>query len=300
MYPLAEREDYDIMKLVVGCGYLGSRVAGLWHARGERVAVVTRSGNRASEFQRAGYLPVVADVTEAASLDGVRKLGEIDTVLYAVGYDRAAGRTRREVYVDGLGELLDALPSSVKRFMYISTTGVYGQTDGSWIDQDSPCQPASEGGRVCLEAESLLRRHSIAARAIILRMAGLYGSGRIPRREELIAGKPLTADPDGWLNLIHVEDAASVVLAVETQVEPPHTFLVSDGKPVVRREYYAEAARLLGAPPPVFAREEDRGPSDTRGNTDKRVNNARLIIEIGYQLRFPTYKQGLAASIGSS
>ena len=285
------------MKLIVGCGYLGSRVAERWLAQGERVAVVTRSAQRASEFQRASYLPVVADVTDPASLERVRQLSEIHTVLYAVGYDRAAGKSRREVYIDGLGNLLDALPSTVERLIFISTTGVYGQTDGSWIDEASPCQPASEGGRVCLEAESVLRRHSIAARAIILRMAGLYGPGRIPRREELMAGKPLTADPEAWLNLTHVEDAARVVLAVEAQVEPPRTFLVSDGNPVMRREYYAEAARLLGAPPPVFAREEDRGPSDARGHTDKRVNNARLIDEIGYQLQYPSYKEGLKASI---
>ncbi|MEX2140998.1 MAG: SDR family oxidoreductase [Pirellulales bacterium] len=288
------------MKLIVGCGYLGSRVARLWQARGVTVAVVTRSADRARQFQQAGYLPVVADVTDAASLDRVRRLSDVDTVLYAVGYDRAAGKARREVYVEGLGRVLDALPSSVQRFIYISTTGVYGQTDGSWIDEESSCDPASEVGRMFLEAESVLRGHSIAARAIILRMAGLYGPGRIPRREELIAGKPLAADPDAYLNLIYVDDAARVVLAVENQVEPPRMYLVSDGHPVVRREYYAEAARLLGAPSPVFAHKQDRGPSDARGNTDKRVNNARLINEIGYQLQYSTYKQGLAASTGSS
>jgi nucleoside-diphosphate-sugar epimerase len=285
------------MKLIVGSGYLGSRVARLWHTGGEKVAMVTRSASRAREFQQAGFLPIVADVTDAASLDRVRDLSEVDTVLYAVGFDHASGKARREVYVDGLGRLLDELPVSVQRVIYISTTGVYGQTDGNWIDEESPCEPASEGGRVCLEAESLLRRHSVAARAIILRLAGIYGPRRIPRREELMAGKPLMADADAYLNLIHVDDAARVVLAVEARTEPPRIYLVSDGHPVVRREYYAEAARLLGAPTPVFAREEDRGRHEARGNTDKRVNNARLINEIGYQLQYSTYKQGLAASI---
>ena len=288
------------MNLVIGCGYLGSRVARLWQQHGDQVAVVTRSAQRASEFQQTGYLPVVADVTDAISLQRIRKIGEIDTVLYAVGFDRAAGKPKREVYVEGLRNVLDALPPTVQRLVYIGTTSVYAQTDGSWIDEESPCQPASEGGHVSLEAESVLHGHTAATRAIVLRLAGIYGPGRIPRREDLVNGKPLAADPHAYLNLIHVDDAARVVLAVASQVEPPRTYLVSDGNPVLRGEYYAQAARLLGAPSPKFAACDERGLAASRGNTNKRINNARLVNEIGYQFLYPTYQQGLRASIDSS
>jgi nucleoside-diphosphate-sugar epimerase len=152
---------------------------------------------------------------------------------------------------------------------------------------------------VSIEAEAVLHASSLAERAIVLRLAGLYGPNRIPRREDLVSGKSLAADPAAFLNLIHVDDAARIVVAVEAQARPPCAYLVSDGCPVVRGEYYAEAARLLGAPQPTFAEADKRSKPDTRGNTDKRINNSRLITEIEFQLQYPSYKQGLAASIGS-
>jgi nucleoside-diphosphate-sugar epimerase len=284
-----------LMKLVVGCGYLGSRVAALWREENESVAVVTRSAERALRLQADGYLPVVADVTDRPSLDRLRRLGSIDSVLYAVGYDRASGNTMREVYVEGLRAILDALPTSIQRIIYISTTGVYAQNDGSLIDEDSACEPTRGAGRVCLEAESVLRGHAAGTRAIILRLAGIYGPGRIPRREELLSGKPIAALPDAWLNLVHVDDAARIVLAVDEQVRPPRLYVVSDGHPVQRREYYAEAARLLRAPPPDFSVGEPQTLTDRRGSTDKRVNNARLRSEVRFDFQYPSFREGLSA-----
>jgi nucleoside-diphosphate-sugar epimerase len=285
------------MKLVVGCGYLGSRVAELWQAHDESVAVVTRSTERAGRLKADGYVPIVADVTDPQSLEKLRQLGSVDGLIYAVGFDRAAGQAMREVYVEGLRSVLDTLPQSVEPFIYISSTGVYSQNDGRWINEDSPCEPTRDAGRVCLEAESVLRRHAVGSRAIILRLAGIYGPGRIPSRNELISGRPVNAASDAWLNLIHVDDAARIVLAVEKQVRPPRLYLVSDGHPVRRREYYAEAARLLRAPPPVFSDAPAEALSDRRGNSDKRVNNARLRSEVRFDFQYPSFREGLAASI---
>jgi nucleoside-diphosphate-sugar epimerase len=285
------------MKLVVGCGYLGSRVARLWRAQNESVAVVTRSAERAGRLQADGYVPVVADVTDPASLKLLDELGSIDTVLYAVGFDRAAGKGMREVYVEGLRALLDTLPTSVERIIYISTTGVYSQNDGGWIDESSVCQPAREAGRVFLEAESLLTEHALGPRAIILRLAGIYGLGRIPRRNELLSGQPVTAAADAWLNLIHVDDAARIVLAAEKQVRPPRVYLVADGHPVRRRDYYAQASRLLKAPPPVFSNLEPQVQEDRRGITNRRVNIARLTSEVRFDFQYPSFREGLRACI---
>src|SRR4051794_19097800 len=103
-----------MVKLVVGCGYLGARVARLWRASGEQVHVVTRKLERAREFERAGYLPIVADVTRPESLAG---LPAADTVLFAVGFDRASGATIEQVYVTGLQAVLHGLPSNTKKFI---------------------------------------------------------------------------------------------------------------------------------------------------------------------------------------
>jgi nucleoside-diphosphate-sugar epimerase len=165
-------------RLIVGCGYLGSRVGQRWLAEGGRaqnglaegghVHVVTRSRQRAANLKEQGYAPIVADVTDRASL---ARLPPVSTVLYAVGFDRAAGSSMRQVYVDGLAAVLDALPAGVRRLIYISSTSVYGQTDGSWIDEDSPTVPTRENGRICLEAERTLMAHRLGGQAIILRLA---------------------------------------------------------------------------------------------------------------------------------
>jgi nucleoside-diphosphate-sugar epimerase len=287
------------VKLVVGCGYLGSRVARLWRAQGETVAVVTRSADRAREFKEAGYTPIVADISNSRSLTEIESLAPLDSVLYAVGYDRSSVGSKRDIYVEGLRNVLNALGDSVGRFIYVGTIGVYGQNDGSWIDEDAPCEPTREDGRIHLEAEGVLRNHACGSRAFVLRLAGIYGPGRIPRREELAAGKPVNASPDAYLNLIHVEDAAQIVLAIEKQIQPPRLYLVSDGHPVVRREYYAEVSRLLAAPTPTFAPLDDKASEKHRGHSNRRVSNARLRSEVDFEFQYPDYKSGLAAIVAS-
>lgn len=279
-------------KLIVGCGYLGSRVARLWRDAGHEVFAMTRAPARAKQWGELGLRPIVGDVTCALKLD---TLPAADTVLYAVGFDRGAGHDQREVYVDGLRNVLDALPRSVGRFIYISSTSVYGQNDGSWVDEASPCEPAGANGQVCLDAERLLQSHSLGKRATVLRLAGIYGPGRIPRASALRAGEPIPAPPEGWLNLIHVDDAAAVVLAAEAAAQPAALYTVSDGAPVPRRDYYAELSRLLEAPPPRY--DSTGGTPSRRAPTDKRVGNARMLADLRVSLVYPSYREGLAAIV---
>jgi nucleoside-diphosphate-sugar epimerase len=217
--------------------------------------------------------------------------------LYAVGYDRAAGKAMRDVYVQGLRNVLDALPDTTERILYISSTGAYGQSDGQWVDEDSVCQPARDSGRICLEAEAVLRGHRLGERAVVLRLAGIYGPGRIPRQAALVAGEPIAAPSTGWLNLIHVDDAARVALAAEQRIEPPRLYTVSDGRPPQRREYYEELARLLGAPPPQFAEPAIDSPAALRAESNKRVSNARMLAELKVELAYPSFREGLAAIV---
>ncbi|HTU24553.1 MAG TPA: SDR family oxidoreductase [Pirellulales bacterium] len=281
-------------KLIFGCGYLGRRVARRWLSAGETVFAVTRSAARAEDFRREGITPLVADVLRPASLTG---LPVADTVLYAVGYDRTAGESIERVYVDGLAAVLTALPAATGRFIYISSTGVYGQATGERVDEASLCQPTRDGGRACLAAEQLLSAHPLGNRAIILRLAGLYGPGRVPHRQQLLAGEPLAVPAEGWLNLIHVDDAASVVLAAELRARPPRLYVVSDGRPVERRAYYTELARLLGAPPPQFAPPAPGSPALVRSASDKRIDNTRMREELAACLAYPSYREGLAAIV---
>ncbi|HEY1601890.1 MAG TPA: SDR family oxidoreductase [Pirellulales bacterium] len=281
-------------KLVVGCGYLGRRVAERWRAASHEVYAITRSRKHGEEFAQAGIRPIVADVMRLETLTSVPAAA---TVLYAVGYDRTQSRGIEEVYLRGLVNVLNALPSGTGRVIYVSSTGVYGDRGGEWIDEHTPCFPDRTGGKACLAAEEALLAHPRGADSIILRMAGIYGPGRIPSRDALEAGRTIAAPAKGWLNLIHVDDAASVVLAAEQALHGHRYYLVSDGCPINRREYYAELARLLDAPKPRFLSPDATLPSAVRATSDKRVSNARLVRELRVQLAYPSYREGLAAII---
>ena len=283
-------------KLIFGCGYLGQRVAALWRAAGHEVYAVTRSQQRVPALAAAGLVPIVADLASSAELpipQGVR------SVLFAVGYDRGSSQLIHDVYVGGLAWALACLPESVEKFIYISSTGVYGQVTGSEVDEDSPCQPTREGGRACLAAEELLRASKLADKSVILRLAGIYGPGRIPRSQDLLAGKPIDAPAAGWLNLIHVEDAARIVLLAEERAQPPKLYVVSDGQPAQRGDYYRELARLLGAPTPQFTEPPADSPAAQRAASDKRISPRRLFAELQPKLNYLSYREGLAAIVTS-
>ena len=279
-------------KLVIGCGYLGIRVAQRWSNAGEMVYAVTRSAARAEVLRGQGLHPIVADVTDPSSLTS---LPNIETVLYAVGFDRTAGKSKRDVYVNGLAAALAAVPSSVRRFLYVSSTSVYGQQSGEWIDESSPREPCTEEGRICLAAEETLERHALGPVSCILCLAGIYGPGRVPRREALAKGEPIAARPDAYLNLIHVDDATSAVIAAADAETLGPRYLVADSHPVIRREYYRELARLWGQGEPQFAEVVEGTVPTGRGATNKRVSNRRLLGELKLNLKYPSYREGLAA-----
>ncbi len=282
-------------KLIFGCGYLGRRVAQLWHESGHEVYVVTRSSKHARDFEAAGLQPIIADVTLPASLV---KLPRAETVLYAVGYDRTAGKSLEDVYVHGLGAALTAFPSDLGRLVYISSTGVYGATSGDAFDEDSPCHPEREGGRACLAAEQILTQHPLGRRTIVLRLAGLYGPDRIPA----VRNCPRAAPPSAVRWLLEPDSCRRCRprgVGRRTRGTPPRTYIVSDGHPVIRRAYYEELAHLLSAPTPQFETPPENSAALARARVDKRVSNARLLCELGMQLGYPSYREGLAAIVAA-
>lgn len=279
--------------LIVGCGYVGLRAAQEWLRRGETVSALTRSPVRAAEWAALGINPAVGDVLDP---DALRQLPAADLCLYAVGLDRSSGHDQRTVYVDGLRNVLDETRSRIPRLIYLSSTSVYGQDAGEWVNEDSPCRPERENGRVCLDAEQLVREFADLAdapfAAQILRLAGIYGPGRLIGRVDQLRNRTrLTGNPDAWLNLVHVNDLVSAILRLG-EGEPRNSLhLLSDCRPVRRREFYETLAGLAGTPAPVFRSDEDRA-------LNKRCDSSRIREELGFAFRFPTIVEGLESVLG--
>ncbi len=274
-------------KLLIGCGYLGERVAKEWLRQGDEVWALTRSTANAERFASFGLKPVIGDVLDPESL---RKLPAAETVVYAVGFDRASQTSKRTVYVDGLSNVLQQVGAMCERFLYVSSTSVYGQDAGERVDESSPTTPTEESGCICRDAEAVVRQAKSDAN--VLRLAGIYGPGRLLARvEQLRRGERLAGNPEAWLNLIHVDDAVRAVLAAETRGVPGATYLVCDDRPLRRREYYAELAKQAGATAPQF--EELAADSAERRRLNKRCVNQRLRDELRVELQFPTVIEGL-------
>jgi nucleoside-diphosphate-sugar epimerase len=286
--------------LIIGCGYLGQQLGARLERQGERVIGTVRSDDRAAVIAGLGIEPVIADVLAPESLD---RLPQAERIFYCVGFDRSAGPSMRAVYVDGLRNVLDRLNDTVTRFVYASSTGVYGQTDGEWVDESSPTVPQHESGRVCLEAEQVISAwagcHARPAAAIVLRFAGLYGPGRVVRRSIVARGEPIPGDPDKFLNLIHIDDAARAAQAALAIGPAEPIFLASDDRPVTRREYYTRTATILGAPAPRFEPPAPGSPESARDATNKRIANGLIKSRLGLTLLYPDITTGLASCLAS-
>lgn len=283
-------------RVIVGCGYLGSRVAELWRQAGDSVFTVTRSPERAVELANRGFQPVVADVLVPDSLP---KLPPCQTLLYAVGPRGQSTVSRFALYRDGLATVLERWGDQCDQVILISSTGVYGDGARGLVDETHPRNPDREATLALVAAEDLLLSESWARKAIILRLGGIYGPGRLPLLKLLKTRQPLPSDPSGWLNLIYVDDAARATVLVARNARSPEVLNVVDGHPVPRREFYEEVARLFGLSSPVF----ERGDADTstagflhprRGGTGQRwISNRRLVEGYGMTFECPDYRTGL-------
>ena len=203
-----------------------------------------------------------------------------DIVLWAVGFDRSAS-SREAIWLDGLRRFVDALPAPPQRFLYVSSTSVYGDQEGDAITESTAPAPATEGGRCCWQAETLLRERLAPhpqTHVTVLRMAGIYGPDRLLRRvDDLRNQQPLPGSAEQWLNLIHVDDGVRAIDWAATTADPPSLVNVVNAGTLTRHAYYALLAELADAPPPVFG-----GPASGR----PRGGNKRVASEWAGQIPF--------------
>jgi len=271
-------------KLIIGCGYLGRRVAKRWLADGNRVFALTRSTENAELLRTLGVEPILGDVLDTQTL---HSLPAVETMLYAVGFDRQAAASKRDVYVSGLRNVLEVVASRVNKIIYVSSTSVYGQSNGESVSETSPTEPTTEGGCICRDAENILNELA-GDSAMCLRLAGIYGPQRLlARLDSIRSGQPFRGCGDAWLNLIHVDDAVKTVEQCRENWQPGETVNVGDDRPITRSEFYTTLAALVNAPKPKF---------EGGDGLNKRIDNSKLHT-LGVTLDFPSIDEGLPNSL---
>ena len=267
---------------IIGCGYVGSALGRSLAAGGCDCIGTTTTAAREDEIRMLGVRPVTIQLSEIARLNDL--LRDRQVVFLTV----AAGRTRRsyrQVYVDGIKHLLQAATgTAVRRVVYTSSTSVYGQDDGGWVDERSPTEPNTENGRVLLEAETCLLDGSQRGGIVttVLRLSGIYGPGRDPAyRVARQAGQERT-DGEVYLNLIHLDDIVTAMTALLDAKH--HGFLnLSDDRPTTRREYYDRLIASAGLPPIQWT------TGDTRLGCGKRVRNTLIKRTLNLTLKYPRH-----------
>ena len=282
--------------LIMGCGYVGEALAQRLSSAGHTVFGLRRSPpDPGTELP---YVPLIGDLTRPESWSHLP--GPFDWVANCVSSSRGGVAEYRQVYLEGNRNLLEWLRSHpVSAFAYTSSTSVYGQTDGSWVDETAPTQPGTETGQCLVETEQLLltaaQEHGIPVR--ILRVAGIYGPGRGHLFQQFLRGEARLQDQgQRFLNMIHREDVAS---ALEASLERGHSgevYNACDLEPVTQRDFLQWLADQTGRPLPPPA-EPGTGPVRKRGVTHKRVSAAKLRQETNWTPRFPTFREGYAEAL---
>lgn len=273
--------------LVAGCGYVGARVAERLLEDGVRVWGLKRDPSTLP----AGVGPVAADVTERDSLDALP--ADLDGLVYAVS---PAGRTEeayRAAYVDGLRNVLDAVETlgGATRVILVSSTGVYGQTDGRWVDEETPEEPADATARAVLAGEALAR--GWGAPGVVLRLGGIYGPGRTRTVDRVLSGDARCVAPELYTNRIHREDAAGAVRHLFGLADPAEVYLGVDREPAPLRKVYAWIARRAHLPDPCEGVAAEDVRAEGRRGTNKRCSSDRLAGS-GYDFEYPTFRDGYA------
>lgn len=277
---------------VFGMGYTARILARRLLAEGWRVIGTTRSAEKAAVLAAAGIEPLIWPGTDVAPV-----LGSASHLLISIG----AAESGDPVLVREQA-VIAAVAPRLQWAGYLSTTGVYGDHRGGWVDEDTPLAPTTARGRWRLRAEDEWR--AVAGLPLhIFRLAGIYGPGRGPFEKVRDGTARLVIKDNQFMSRAHVDDIAAVLRASIARPRPGAVYNVADDEPSPPEEVLRHAARLLGLPDPPAVAFEDAEMSDlARGfySESKRVRNRRIKGELGVDLACPTYREGLAAILAAA
>ena len=287
--------------VILGCGYIGIELGRQLTAAGHEVTGVRRSDAGCEAIEDAGFTPHQADLTDGDDLAG---LPDAEWVIFAASSGGRGAEAARAIYVDALGDAIETYggrASPPDRFVYTSSTGVYGDHDGGWVDEETSLEPTTEKTAVLVEAERITheRAADYGIDGTVARFSGLYGPDRY-RLDRYLEG-PVT---EGYLNMVHRADAAGAVAFLLTENHARDgVVLVTDDKPADKWAFADWLATECGVDEPPKQTKADRLAEDDlsetarrRVQTSKRCSNDYLH-ELGYEFTYPTFREGYRDAI---
>jgi len=283
--------------LIIGCGDTGRRLAALYREEGRQVTGLVRSEGSVRALEAAGIRPIRCDL-DAGDLPSLPS-GGAKVFYFAPPVDVGSDDVRIERLLEHLE--LTGLPA---RFLYMSTTGVYGDCEGRWIDEDEPLRPSTYRAQRRISAEQAVQRwcREQGIEWVVLRVPAIYGPGRL-LTERLRSGMP-TVKPEecSFTNRIHIDDLVSVCHRAMARAPGGSVYNVSDGHPSTITDYLFLLAELTGMPKPPLISMQDAermlSPSIMSFMKEsKRIRNDKLLQEVGITLHYPDLSSGLKASL---
>lgn len=286
---------------ILGCGYVGTDL-GRQLLPDHEVVGVRRSSEGCEALRDAGIDAIQADVTDADSLTNIP---DVDALVFAASSGGRDADAAREVYAEGQRTVLEVFGSRANppdRYLYTSSTGVYGDHDGTWVDEETPLEPATEKTEMLATAEDIAldEAQDWGMDGTVVRLAGIYGPGRY-RIDRYLDG-PIV---EGFRNTIHRDDAAgAIAFLLEQDLARNDVVLVVDDEPVQRPEFAAWLADNCGQPEPATQSVAERlETTDServrrRLSTDKRCSNDKLR-NLGYEMKYPTFREGYREGLES-
>ncbi|WP_353711371.1 NAD-dependent epimerase/dehydratase family protein [Arthrobacter sp. K5] len=270
--------------LLAGCGDLGTEAGLRFAAAGHRVVGWRRSPDKlppaiegaAANLSTAELPPVPADTT---------------AVVIAVAADASTEEAYRSAYLDGVAHVLDALDRdrvTPERVLFVSSTAVYGDAGGGWVDESTTPEPGGFSGRIMREAEEhlLKRLHGTGTTPVVLRLGGIYGPGRTRLIDQVRTGAAVIPDQPRYTNRIHRDDAAGAIVHLCTMnAVPSPAYLGVDNDPAELGDVLRFLAAELGLDVP---------PTDSLGSGrggNKRCSNA-LLRDTGFSFKYPSFREG--------
>jgi nucleoside-diphosphate-sugar epimerase len=283
--------------LIVGCGYVGNRLALKLNDRFDVVATA-RSNESVAQLQQQGLQTLVLDLDRVRSGAHLPQRLDYEAIVYLAPPPPIGESDLR------LDRFLQVATIPPRTFVYISTTGVYGDTEGARVDESTPVRPMTDRARRRVSAEEMTRVwcSERRVRRVVLRVPGIYGPGRLPL-ERLRQREPVVCTADaGISNRIHVDDLVTACTAAIDNPEARGVYNVSDGNSCSSTDFLLQLARIANLPePPQVSMEEAQLTFSVDRlsfiNESRRVSNDRMLKHLGVELRYGDIEEGIRGSL---